>query len=436
MTLPISVPAPARTRHLVLPPLLAVLCLNITLPAAAESLTLPQAVQHTLQQHPHLQAAQWRLQAAHEQRAGAALSPAYELTLEAENLAGSGAYRRLDQAEFTLSLSSVIEPGAQRSARMNRAGSAYEQAQAARDVAALDVLTQVTQQFISTLALQEKRRILAEAAGLAGRNEALIARLVQRGAAPASEQLRAVAARHQAQLQLEAAESAWQSQRFTLTSFWHQSNAPESNDLDGDLFAFRPAADFAALEQQLLQSPASRLLSSESRLREATLALARSRAATSLQWSLGVRQLQDSGDTALLAGVSLPLFSSRRNQPDVLAAQASYQAGQQEQQNALLNARNQLFSAWQAQQQGQAAALRLRDDIIPALAQALQQARNAYERGAYRYSDWMMVQREWLEARLAAIDAASAALLSQTLTEQLTAAGAFPADTLIRPQPN
>jgi cobalt-zinc-cadmium efflux system outer membrane protein len=59
--------------------------------------------------------------------------------------------------------------------------------------------------------------------------------------------------------------------------------------------------------------------------------------------------------------------------------------------------------------------------VIPALEQALGQTRQAYERGRYSYVDWVSVQRELLDARLAAIDAASTALFNQALIEQLTA---------------
>src|SRR5690606_30158843 len=97
---------------------------------ANEPLTLPQAIQISLQQHPQLRAAQWRLQAAAHQQTSATLKPAIRAGIEAENLAGSGAYSGLQQGEITLSLSSIIEPSALRAARRQVADSDYQHMQA------------------------------------------------------------------------------------------------------------------------------------------------------------------------------------------------------------------------------------------------------------------------------------------------------------------
>ena len=64
--------------------------------------------------------------------------------------------------------------------------------------------------------------------------------------------------------------------------------------------------------------------------------------------------------------------------------------------------------------------VKLRDEVLPALTRALDETQQAYERGRYSYRDWIAAQRDLLDARLAAIDAASSALLHQALIEQLT----------------
>ena len=391
---------------------------------ANEPLTLPQAIQISLQQHPQLQAAQWRLQAATHQQNAAALKPAIRAGFEAENLAGSGAYSGLQQGEITLSLSSIIEPSAFRAARRQVADSDYQHMQSQQNAAALDLLAQVTRQFILTLAAQEQLSLLQEAATLAQKNEALISELGRRGATASVEVLRARAAREQAEIQIQDAAAALASERFALALLlgmeqkWGQNPA----ELSGSLFSLPQTDDLMRLQQQLEQSAWMQARIGEARRADASLALVRSQSNAELEWNLGLRHLAESGDQALVAGISLPLGSSRRNRSGIQAAEAERQALQLEQQADLQRARTELTQTWQAHQSSHNRALQLEQAVIPLLAQASEQARTAYERGAYRYSDWMQVQQEWLEARQQRIDAAVSTWLHHTRMVQLTAA--------------
>ena len=391
---------------------------------ANEPLTLPQAIQISLQQHPQLRAVQWRLQAATHQQNAAALKPAIRAGIEAENLAGSGAYSGLQQGEITLSLSSILEPTALRAARRQVADSDYQHMQAQQNAAALELLAQVTRQFIRTLAAQEQLSLLQEAATLAEKNEALTSELGRRGATASLEVLRARAAREQAEIQVQDAAAALASERFALALLlnpeqeWEQKPA----ELSGSLFSLPQTDDLAQLQQQLEQSAWMQARISEARRADAGLALVRSQSNAELEWNLGVRHLEESGDQALVAGISLPLGSSRRNRSGIQAAEAERQALQLEQQADRQRARTELTQIWQAHQSSHSRARRLEQTVIPLLAQASEQARTAYERGAYRYSDWMQVQQEWLEARQQRIDAAASTWLHHTRLVQLTAA--------------
>ncbi len=66
--------------------------------------------------------------------------------------------------------------------------------------------------------------------------------------------------------------------------------------------------DFDALFQRAIENPAIEIFASEERLREAELQLAKTQSSTDIGWSVGVRQFQDTDDTALVAGVSIPLL--------------------------------------------------------------------------------------------------------------------------------
>lgn len=383
-------------------------------------LTLAEASRRTLQQNPALQVFQWRMKVIDGQRETVDQAPAYRLGVEAENIGGSGEYNGVDRAELTLSLSSVIELGDQRRSRVVVADAHHAFVDAERQARSLDVLGQVTQRYIAALALQEKSGVADDAVTLADKSLQLVSRRVQQGAAPEVERLRAQAALTQARLRRSALDAESQSRRMSLAALWGGQQA-DFTELSGSLFQFNTRDDFETLYQRVENSPRITAFASEARLRDAELELARSQSSANVEWSLGVRHFDESGDSALTAGISVPLFSGSRNRGDIRAASAEREAVNSRRDSTLIALRARLFEAWQTHQQSVAAVQQIRADILPLLEQAQLQTREAYERGRYRYSDWVTAQQELLDARLAMIDAASTALLNQALIEQLTA---------------
>jgi cobalt-zinc-cadmium efflux system outer membrane protein len=383
-------------------------------------LTLAEASRLTLQHNPELQVGQWRLKAVAGRGVSAALKPGYEIAIEAENMLGSDEFSGIDSAEWTLSLASVIELGGKHHSRMALADSRYAVAEAERETRALDVLSEVTQTFVAALTVQEKRRVAQDAVDLAETSLRLVSRRVERGAAPAAEQLRAQSALTQAQLRERALAAELENHKLTLATHWGAGDA-EFSTLAGDLYHFVQAPDFPVLFERIANTPALQVFASESRLRDAELALARSQSAADIQWNLGVRRFEASGASALTAGISVPLGTSRRNRGDVQAALAERQRVDYDRETTLLALRAQLFAAWQTHQFSTTAARQIRSEVLPNLELALEQTHQAYEQGRYSYVDWVAAQRELLDARLALIDAASTALMNQALIEQLTA---------------
>jgi cobalt-zinc-cadmium efflux system outer membrane protein len=407
--------------HYSLPTLLvSLLWVQSALSAAEEPLTLSEATQRVLVNHPELQVFQWRSEAIKGMRRSAELKPAYDFGVEAENLAGSGDFSGTASAEFSLSLSSVIELGDKRSSRVALADSRFALAQAKREAMALDLLGQVTQGFITTLSLQKRLEVAQDATQLAEQSYRLVSARVKSGAAPEADRLRAQALLKQAKLQQNALTAELTSRKFALASLWTAERA-DFNHVSGDLFKFEELSTFDALYQRVAASPAIQVLTDEERLRDAEIMLARSRSTSNVHWSLGVRRFEGTGDSAFTAGISMPLFSERRNRGEVQSALAEREAARYRSESALIAIRARLFEAWSTYQQSATATQEMRTEVLPALEKALEETRKAYERGRYSYVDWVTAQRELLDARVATIDAATTALLNQALIEQLTA---------------
>ena len=337
-----------------------------------------------------------------------------------ENILGSGALQGVDRADYTLSLSSVIELGGKRRARTGAVSSRYDLMEAEREAETLDLLGQVTQRYVATLALQEKLDLSARAVELSEATFNTVTRRAKQGAAPEAEVLRAKAALTQSRIAHNALQTEYEKRKMALASLWGETRV-DFQRLQGDLFRFELGERFEVLYQLASDSPMLRVYASERRMRDAEIQLAKSQSESDIRWQVGARRFEETGDTALVAGVSMPLFAGRRNRGEVQAATAARDEVEYRQQSALLQLHSLLFEAYHTRQQSIAAVEQLRDAVLPDLTQALNLTQQAYERGRYSYVEWTAAQRELLSAREALVEAAATALLNQALIEQLTA---------------
>lgn len=395
-------------------------------------LTLSSAVARALDRHPNLQIFDLRQRAVAGERRSAALRPDWQLEAEVESFAGTGEMQGFDTSEQTLALSSVIELGGKRSARVAVIDARANLLIAERQVQALDLISSVTREFVRTLATQERVQLARSASELADTTLQVVRRRAAAGAAPEAEVLRAEVAKTQAELGVARVQQELQVQRAKLAALLNVTTA-EFGLLTGDLFQLAPADDFEQLYQRALDNPVMKIFADERRLRDAELQLARSRSRSDLTWRFGLRRLEETGDTGLVASLSVPLFTGERNRGAVETAYAERDQVEYQKQEAMLWLHAQLFEAYAYREQSIATVHALQEQIIPALTEALQITARAYESGRYSYIDWITAQRELLNAQQSLIDEAAAALsygavIEQFTAEPLSAADAFGTD--------
>lgn len=386
---------------------------------ATAELSLQQAAQRVLQQHPQLKVFDWRLKAADGQQQLAELTPAYELAVQAENLLGSGEMSGLKALEVTVSLSSVIELGDKRQSRLALSSANQGLLLAERQAASLDLLGELTQRFIAVLTLQQKVQLSTQAVSMTEQALALVEQRVQHAAAPEVEQLRAKVALRQAQLQQGLLTAELDSSKLALATLWGATQA-DFSQVSGNVFQLTASPDFNTLYQQFLTTPAVEVFAAQQRLRDAELVLTQSQSVGDVRWQIGAMRSQENRDFGLVAGVSVPLFNQQRNQGAVTAAQALAQAERFGKDAALLNLRARLYQAWQTHRYSTMAVKDMQREILPTLEQALQQTEDAYRRGRYGYAEWISARQALLDAQLELINAASTALSNQALIEQLS----------------
>lgn len=369
-------------------------------------LTLARAIDAALRGNPDLRAGSYELSAAQARIVQAGLRPNPELGIQLENLAGTGVAHGTRALETTLSLSQVVELGDKRGRRQSVALADSDLVSIAQRARELDVLANVTSRFIDVVAAQERVRFAAEATALAQQTLDAIAARVIAGRSPEAERSRARIALTRAQVEQHQADSELRSARYALSASWGRPE-PAFSRASANLFELHGVPPFPALLRQLKQSPDFITFASEDRLREAELQLARAQSRPDLTFSLGVRRLEASNDTALVAGLSMPLPLYDRNQGAIREAQVRLSQNAALQEAALVTARAGLFSLYQGMTAARERTTTLRNEALPQAQLALDQTRNGYERGRFSFLELSTAQEELLALKSAAIDAAA-----------------------------
>ena len=397
--------------------LLVLVCESVFAGEKLDSIDLSQAIALTLDRHPDLKVFPVKRQSLNAQRQTAALRPVMELGVEAENFAGSFEDGR-GEAEYTLSLSSSIELGGKRDSRLALIDARTGYVESQREALTLNLLGELTQQFILVVSTQEKIKLAEEAVFLAKTTFQTVKKRVAAGAASDADSLRANASLTEARIRLQALKTNLNIEMIALATFWGGVRVPEN--VQGNLYRFSPIDDLESLYQRILNNPALHIFASEERVQEAEVQLARSQAKPDMRWQFGFRQFTDNGDTGVVAGFSIPLSGATRNRGVVQAARAEQMEISLKKASTTIQLHSKLERAYLLRQQAITTVEQYQNSALPDLVLAMEQIRQAYENGRYAYLEWLAVQEELLEAKQALIEAATQAQLYGAVIEQLT----------------
>lgn len=393
---------------------------------AANGLSLQQAVAAALERNPALQTFDFRFRALDARAQQAALRPATGVSLDVENIAGSGDLNGIDGAEATLALSQVIELGGKREARIGTTEASRSALETERWAAQLDVLAEVTRRFIAVAQRQKGLQLTRDAVALAEKTVEASERRVNAAKAPHAEFDRARILLDRARLDEHAALADLDAARKQLAATWGESQPVINGQLFGevlaDLFILPPTGDFRVLVQQLAHNPNFLRYASEARLLDAELRLASTLRRPDITLGAGLRRLEESKDQAFVVSLAVPLRSSRRAESFVAEARANRELVDAERRAAEVKAQATLYELHRQLSRAVSEATTLRDDIKPRSAEALEETAYGYRRGRYSYLELVDAQREYLAVQEALISAAASAHGLRTEIERLTSA--------------
>ncbi len=158
-------------------------------------LSLAEALERAGASSPFQDAAAAGVRAAEAQRRVAGLRPNPSIVGEAENVGGTGIYRRLRSSETTLGLALPLELGGKRGARIAVAEAEIDRAGLQAEIARADLRLRVTQTYNATAAAQRRVVIAEGQVGIAAEMLRAARVRVQAGRASPLEEQRADVAR-------------------------------------------------------------------------------------------------------------------------------------------------------------------------------------------------------------------------------------------------
>ncbi len=385
-----------------LPGLLGLALLNPL--AAAEPLTLKQALELSFRQSPALQAEAAKIRACEARHRRAGLLPNPTLRIVLEDFGGSGERRGYRLGESTILLSQLIELGGKRAKRSALASSACEVIRWDYEVRRLQVALTTHRAFIEVLAAQERVRLAQKLAELAERLASAVEDRIAAGESSLPERYRAQVELARARLERERAAHDLQAVRQNLAASLGDLEARFERVI-GRLDQIFPPPPFDQLLDRLRRSPDRTRWASEVVRRQRLLSVAEAATVPDVTVGVGLRHYAENGDVAAVVRFQIPLFIFNDQTTRVEEARARLEQGEAEARAALVEIRRQLTVAYHRWRQAYRSVVRLRQEIIPNAKAAMKAIERAYRSGEVGLLDLLDAQRTLFAVRRELLDA-------------------------------
>ncbi len=369
-------------------------------------LTLRDVLALALSENPELAPFAWQERANEARILQAGLRHNPELSLQVEDVLGTGAFRGGREAQTTLQLSQVIELGGKRAARAELASQARGVTKSEYELKRVEVLGEVAQRFIQVVANQEGLALALTNRQLAEDALRTVQERVTAGKGSALEESKAQVALARGELLVEGAQHELNAARKKLAASW-RSTRPVFEKAEAELFAYAAVPPFETFARLISTSPEIARWVSEKKLREAEVKLADARRIPNVTVGGGIRRLEGPGDEALVFGVSMPLQLFDRNQGGVAEARALLGRTEAEQKAAEVRLGIVLLGLYEEMVHDSHIMEGVQKEILPKAENALAISREGFAQGRFSYLEVLDAQRTIFDVKQEYIQAAT-----------------------------
>lgn len=369
-----------------------------TVAASGKTLYLRQALALALLRHPALSAMSWEVRAREARQLQAARLPNPELSVEVEDLGGTGKMRRFQGSQTTIQLSQLVELGGRRMRRMRLAALDRDIAAWDAESLRLNVLAQTSQAFINVLIAQGRLALREEMTAVAERSASSVEKRVAAGKVPQLELIKANVFLATQKIALERTRSRLKTARDLLVSMW-QGDVPHFQKVAGDLRFLTAPPTLNELLVGVEKNPDLARWATEIASRKEAAQQARASRIPDLTISGGVRYAKEDNDQRYVVGISIPFPIFNRNKDEFRARQHELAKASDERKAARLRLRRALTSSYFTLRTAYAEGISLREKVLPKVEIAYAGAKTGYEQGKFNYLDVLDAQRTLLDTK-------------------------------------
>ncbi len=368
------------------------------------SLTLGEALVRALRYSPALRAAALEIDAKYGEAVQAGTRPNPVASLELENFGGTGNFGEFASAEKTLAISQLIELGGKRYKRLTVA-------QFGRDVTAWDyealrlqVTRETAEAFIDVLATQEAIARSKEANRIARDLERDVKARVDAGSASPIEIQRTRPIVANTLVRLQAEQARLEPAKRRLASMWGAS-VMDFGRIAGRFSSNTRLPSVDDILADLSSNPQIARWSDEIARRDAFVALQYANAIPDVTLGAGLRRLNDTDDTAIVASATVPLPIFDRNVGNIGAAQSRLAKAEFERGATAVSLRSLILKTYADLAAAAAQVRALSGSVVPPAQSAYRAVQASYQEGESDLLAVLDARRVLFEAQLNLIDA-------------------------------
>lgn len=362
------------------------------------ALSLRDALVLALARNPELAVFSWHERSADALIVGAGLRPNPAISIDLEDVGGTGESRGFEEAQLTLGVGQLIELGGKRGARLAAARRFRDLAAWDYEAKRIEVLSRTAAAFIEVLSSQEEVTLAEEAVRLSEQTVATVTARVNAARSHEAEGSRARIALASARIDLEQRQRELQAARQELASQWGSTEA-QYERVEGDLGRLSTLPPIERLSERLEQHPNLARWATEGAAREALLRAENANAKPDLTVAAGVRHRASVDDNVAVLSAALPLPLFNRNQGAIAAAKAALARTEDERSAARSSANAALVRSYASIQAAQAQIALVEAEVLPDAEAAFQAIRGGYEEGRFSFLEVLDVQRTVVAAR-------------------------------------
>lgn len=367
------------------------------------ALPLEQAVSRAVSLNPSLAAGSDRLAATEARITQAGLFPNPEIEIEAENFGGHGDLAGYNAAETTVVISQPIPLGPRRGRA--RGVAEADHLLASRDLEAnrLDVVAGVTSAFYHLVAAQEREELSRKIVDLAEQFEGTVRARVDAGKVSPVEATRASIEVGKARAQAARTAREREAARTLLASWWG-SSTPDFELASGALPEPVDPPSFEEIRFSLNQTPEIVRLEDQIERAKRAADLEKSFRMPDLRVSVGPRRFEATGDSAWVAGLSVPIPVFDRNQGSRKAADFEAERARRDADAARVTREAELAAVLGRLRAAGEEARIMSDDVVPEANQAFVATERGYSAGKFGFLNVLDAQRALFDAHSLLLD--------------------------------